>query len=567
MQSEIILNFYWDIFLSHVCEFYPLDQDFVEKYEYELDWSSISKNKCLQWDIAFLEKYEQRFKWHQLAWNDSIIWNEDKIERFKKRLDWYYLGRNRNLPLSDNFILKYWKKIFVTEDNPHLTKELIEKYDLKFVQSETLDTQSIKKYIESDFHTVFNCTQFHHNQKVIYELVFLPILKTFTLPKIFEDKFCYEQRYYYVEPVKSDIHGLTPEFEIKDDNPFKVFREDRGLFEINDKLTLISGPLQEGPDRLYEVPRFSSSYYTTLLVSENVKSILSHFKLPDHVFHEVKLVPQKIITKTKFYILHLPYDTLNRDLEYENRLFSYIFRGFKQRGYGLINKKINSRHELTETVISIARQVPQFSSVMITPDQYILKTDFDMYTCSTHGKIIVNQMLKDALENELPGQIFFRSAQLINIKIKQEEYDRRRLQGVEINLSNRVSFEVPLEVKYYYSKGVRLENNDIPLTAKSLIPGRFLSKELELNVIFPESFKLKFESKQINLPGYEILPIPEFYIQNAYADKYPETYKSVAIAENGVGDSINLILEKDSDYRLQNRLFEFFHETGEYQEL
>lgn len=190
-----------------------------------------------------------------------------------------------------------------------------------------------------------------------------------------------------------------------------------------------------------------------------------------------------------------------------------------------------------------------------------------MYTCSSHGKIIVNQMLKDALEKELPGQIFFRSAQLLNINIQQEEYDRRRMQGVEINLSNRLSFEVPHEVKYYYSKAVRLENNDIPLTSGSLMPGRFLTKELELNVMFPESFKLKFENEKIKLSGYALLAISEFYIQNEYADKYPETYKSVAIAENGVGDSINLILEKDSDYRLQNRLFEFFHETGEYKEL
>jgi hypothetical protein len=41
----------------------------------------------------------------------------------------------------------------------------------------------------------------------------------------------------------------------------------------------------------------------------------------------------------------------------------------------------------------------------------------------------------------------------------------------------------------------------------------------------------------------------------------------VVIAENGIGDSINLILKKESDYHLQDRLFEFLHETGEYEEI
>src|SRR5687768_11518284 len=98
MQADKILKYYWDIFLSHTCEFYPLKKDFIARYEYELDWSSISKNHIITWDIGFLEEYEARFLWHELAWNEAIFWNEEKIDRFKKRLDWYYLGRNKKLP-------------------------------------------------------------------------------------------------------------------------------------------------------------------------------------------------------------------------------------------------------------------------------------------------------------------------------------------------------------------------------------------------------------------------------------------------------------------------------------
>ena len=42
--DKFILN-NWDVFLEHICEYHPLDEDFLEKYEYELAWGSISKNR------------------------------------------------------------------------------------------------------------------------------------------------------------------------------------------------------------------------------------------------------------------------------------------------------------------------------------------------------------------------------------------------------------------------------------------------------------------------------------------------------------------------------------------
>ena len=251
MQTENILNYYWDIFLSHICEFYKLDNDFISKFEYELDWTSISKNKLISWDLEFLEKYEDRFVWHELALNDAILWDGEKIDRFKKRLDWYYLGRNRNLPITEEFINKYSKKLFVIEDNPRLTKNLIDKHQLKILPKNNYDTQEIKAYQDVDFDKVFNNYTFHHNQRIIYDNVFLPIIQNSSIEEIFDQKFDYSQRYYFFEPINNDIHGLTPEFQIDGFNPFNVLKEDRQPFEIAQKLTLINGSLQEGPDRLY----------------------------------------------------------------------------------------------------------------------------------------------------------------------------------------------------------------------------------------------------------------------------------------------------------------------------
>ena len=569
MQTDKILKYYWDIFLSHTCEFYQLDKDFIAKYEYELDWKSISKNKLISWDLDFLEKYEDRFIWHELAWNDAIIWDEVKIDRFKKRLDWYYLGRNRNLPITEEFITKYSKKLFVIEDNPRLTKNLIDKYAIKILPKNTFDTQEIKEYKESDFDKVFNKTTFHHNQKIFYDKVFLPIIKETSIEEIFENKFDYSQRYYFFEPIQNDIHGLTPEFQIDGSNPFNDFKEDREPFKISNKLTLVNGSLQEGPDRLYEIPRFTSfSYFTTLLISENVRQILAQFKLPNHEYHEINLVPKKLKTNTKFYILQLAFDTLNKDLDYENNSFSYSYKDFKNKGSGIVEDKIKSYSELMEVKDKLKKLYsPNGYGVNINPSFYKLKTDYDLHTYSVHGKIIVNQYLKDALEKNFPNQISFKSAQLLNINIDQSKYENKKNLFINTKLSSRLAYKESEEDKFYFAKVERLEKSDTTFDVSQTQDDKFSKKEIELNVLFPQVFKNNYLNKKLKITGYTLLPISKFYSQSEYADRYPETYKSVVIAENGVGDSINLILEKDSDHKLQNRLFEFFHETGEYKEI
>jgi len=569
MQTEKILKYYWNIFLSHVCEFHPLEKEFIEKYEYELNWHSISKNKVLSWDTDFLAKYENRLTWHELAWNESILWDTEKIDTFKKRLDWYYLGRNRKLPVTEDFIIKYAKKLlFIIEDNECITKDLIEKYKITTVPKNTFDNQNIKEYNDSDFDEVFNAHTFHHNQKLIYEKVFLPIINEHSLDKIFEDKFDYSQRYYFWEPIKNDIHGLTPEFEANDPKIFREFREKTEPFVIDNLITLVNGSLQEGPNRLYEVPRFTNfSGCNSLLVSENVKKVLEQYQLPEHIFHEINLVPKKLKTDTKFFVLQIAYDTLNRDLVYENNSFYFsLYKYFdEKREFGAIEEEIKNESDRNAVKNKIAEMYSR-RNALIQPDRFKLNSDFDLYSYSFRD-IIINQYLKDALEKNFPGQMQFSSAQLLNIKIDQEKYDHKKNQEAKTEISPQLLYSESEDYKFFLAKRNRFENSDPPANFSENPKDKFTKKETALNVLFPDKFKENFLNKKIKVRGYKMLAVSNFYQQNEWAERYPETYKSVAIAENGIGDSINLILEKDSDHTLQNRLFEFFHETGEYKEI
>ena len=569
MQGDVIFKFYWDLFLSHICEFYPLSKAFIDKYEYELDWTSISKSKVIAWDTEFLDKYQDRFLWEELAWNDSISWTIERVEKFKKRLDWYYLGRNKNLPITEEFIKKFSKQMFVADNNSFLTNKLKRKYDLKIVPGLTNDTQTLKRINLNKIELLFRKYEYHHNQHLLYKKVFLPLIEKTSLEKIFTNKFDYTQRYYFLEPIQDDIHGLTPEFEIIDDNPFKEFRDGRGLFETEKIPVLKNGSLQEGPDRLYEIPRFPGlSYYATLLVSENIKAVLEKFKLPGHIFHPVKLIPKKLSTLTKYFILHLEYDTLTKDLDHSSQDYFFNMTYYNNRNHGMIERKISNFDEFVDASAAIKEKLDKYgSNLKVFPNEYKMLTDYDVYSYSVHGEFIINQFVKNALEKNFPKQIAFRSAQLLNIKIDQKIYNEKIKRYLNTPVSSKLTYKGSEDDKFYYAKMERLESFDPPLTKS--IPGkdRFSAKETELNVIFPDDFKNQILEKKLKIKGYDLLPIKEYYLENQYADRYPETYKSVVVAENGIGDSVNLILQRDSDFRLQRKLFEFFHETGEYEEI
>ncbi|MEL7118798.1 MAG: hypothetical protein AAFO07_05135, partial [Bacteroidota bacterium] len=271
MEFKSFLNNHWDIFLRHLCQFHPLEFEFLREYEYELDWRFISKNKRIEWNLSILEAFEDRFLWHELAWNESIIWETKLIERFEKRLDWYYLGRNTNLPLSSSFINAHRKNILISENNKFLTKELIKQYGKDLIPAFTpvkfeLTDDQINKLEDIIASGKDLRSQAYTN---LYEEFIFPNINNQSISEIFEEKFDFSQRYFRMRPLQNDIYGLTPEFMIKGKNPFEQFREGLGLFELDENLKLKNGSLQEGPPRLYEVLRFSGlSFYPILLVSE-----------------------------------------------------------------------------------------------------------------------------------------------------------------------------------------------------------------------------------------------------------------------------------------------------------
>ncbi len=574
MNFKDFIDIHWDVFISHICEFHPLDFDLISKYKYELDWMSVSRNRKIEWSQDFLEKYEVDFIWYELAWNSGISWTSDLIKRFSKRLDWYYLSRNINLPISEEFIEQYRKKLFIIETNIHLTDSLIEIYgkNLLPVIPSKPDYFKIDDINRLDKVLDNKNEYLSHNSKTFYDNYVLPELTNRKLVDVFEAKFDYSQRFFFLRPIQNDEYGLTPEFVFDSGNIFQSIQNERNRLKISDNLVLINGSLQEGKARLLEMPRFDShSFNPVLLVSENIRYILEKFKLPEHSFTPVVLKPKKINTRNKFYLFQINHDTLSKDIDYSKVTFSYrIKNGYidSQATYSKwtdIEVPINCYKDLSEYIEKIRKKVLKediSNSVECYPSKFILKSDFDIYSYSVHNRFVITNHLKQALEIQLPNQVEFRSAQILKIEQCQDSYELLSERKYDFSNVSPIKYTNAADDLYFYEKMMRLDESDEKIPDGLIKNDEFTTKETELRVIIPDKFKRLYRKGNVD-ESYELLPIADFYLQNEYADRQPETYKSLIFAEDGCGDSLGLILDKKSDFKLKPQIYEFFHETGE----
>ncbi len=564
MDKETILKFYWDVFVSHVCQFYKMERDFIDKYSYEINMRSLSKNKEIEWDFDFVDKYKDRLFWWDITANEAIKWSYETITRFKDKIDahdvWHYLGWNKSLIISEELLTKF-KKLEIATDNPTWTKELKKKYaknqkpHYKEDKPKRIDLNNLDKVFK-------NLEEHYENRFDLYEKAFLPIIKQSNLRTIFDSNFNNKQKYFFLEPLRNDDKGLTPEFQIKGNSPFQS-HDRRGLFEMKKELILSNTGIQEGADRLYEIPGFGWALNSLLLVSENVKLVLEKFKLPAHYFHPVKLEPKRISTTTKFFLLHLDFDTLTKNLDYKSQSFYYKAIGYRERGHGFVKEKITNYKEY-EAVRSSHREPGIFTTIY--PNEYKITTDYDMYTYSIHSKFIVTEQLKKVLESAFPGQMRFSSAQYLRIAMDQKKYDDKVKRRIDLTGIGKVNFRKSADDAFFIDKVKRLKKAKGSLKAALLKDDEFKSVELKLNVLFPSTLKSKILSKKLDLGSFELLATNKFYTQTEYLDKYPETYKSVVIAEDIHGDSVGLLLEKKDDFLLGKKLYRFLHETGDIEE-
>ncbi|MBK6952006.1 MAG: hypothetical protein IPH24_08140 [Crocinitomicaceae bacterium] len=572
MDFELFLNQHWNIFIQHACEYHKMDVAFLDKYQYELDWSAISKNENLDWNLSLISKFDKRYRWHELLENPGIEWTLDLLSRFPHRKPYEGLFRNNNNPISLEYIKNYPGEFYISSLNKHLNTEIREIYKNRIVLYPTADNQKLTVSQLTNLEEALKEYKYYGSQKVLYsDYIKFHLESTKSLEEIFSTRFDYSQRYYYLNPVQSDIEGLTPEFKVKGQNPLRQnwINLESTLLQ---KVELEQGSLQEGPDRLYECPRFyGEATFPSLLISENILEVLNQFKLPNHRIHEVNLNHKKIKTSTRFFILELPSESLFDSLDYPKMKFN--FRTVS--GFSLLRQKSGAAKKLQEPLkskedlkrvkkeLTIKLACDNKTRIELWPDNYKIKDDLDLYTFQYTNQIIINQFVKDVLEFYFPNTFEFTSAQLLNLKIEQSAYDLKAIKysHIEVQL-NPLTIKIGEEEQFYRDKMNRLKSAKIEIPEALFGDDDFSKIEKKLSVLFPDVFK-SFLKMGLKDEYYENLHPDQFFIIEDFASRNPQTYRAVIVAENGCGDYIGLILEKESDYKLQRIFFEFMHETGE----
>lgn len=564
MDFKNFVDSYWELFLSHLCKFQPLEHSFIERFHEEIDWNSLSANTAVSWDKDLIAKWEGRWLWHELAMNPAIIWNDNMIKNFKKRLDTYYLVRNVNLPLTDEFIQKHLKSLHFVENNNYLTPELRARYHDRLLPVPRPVTEP-EKLTELDLNRlpeILDSWKFSEPQGVLYREYIRPNLMS--VEAVFETKFHSAQRWYYLSAIHNDIHGLTPSYKGDSDNIFESYDNDRNIIDYSASTTLkfISDSGSEGPDRMFEILRSNTvERYAALLVSENVKALLSNFTLPKHKYYKAEVKAKKVKPNADYFVLQFDLDTIYNDLDFKETDFKFRKKSFASRtGWRSVSQQIASHKELAEQYKALRSNTDGISTfVEILPARFALKSNYDLYTLG--NRIIVNEFIKEALDENFPNQINLRSAQLLNITAESNEYETKRSRTTTFSKKVEV-FSVPQIEQHYIGKRDRLEQASLKIDPSLIQDDEFAAIQNQLDVIIPDKMK-RFLKANSTIGEYSLLTIDQFYQLSEYSSTNPESVKAVAIGENGVGDAIGLMLEKDDDFRLQNVLYEFLHETGE----
>lgn len=88
---------------------YPLTTDLLFHFQNKLNWTEVSKNTSIHWDVFTMERFKDFLDWKAFSqnWSYSYLITAELIEKFKDYWDWHELSRNPALPLTYELVDKY----------------------------------------------------------------------------------------------------------------------------------------------------------------------------------------------------------------------------------------------------------------------------------------------------------------------------------------------------------------------------------------------------------------------------------------------------------------------------
>lgn len=116
----------------------------ISRFEKHIDWSALSGNAGITWTEEILDRYKSNFNWQQLSANPAFPVTDKIIEKYTKYLNWIFLSSNPSIPTDDVFLDKYSTKInwsVLKNCNKNINK-ISQKFQQKLIHLPESRTQS-----------------------------------------------------------------------------------------------------------------------------------------------------------------------------------------------------------------------------------------------------------------------------------------------------------------------------------------------------------------------------------------------------------------------------------------
>lgn len=503
-----------------VSRFYPLPLDFITRFADDLSWPGITLNEHIDWSESFIAQHHTRFDPNYLFQNPAIVWTESMRALLAASTARPLVSIAEPDAKTMGDVIATWSYGCVLEKSRPLASLTLEeaqanRMHLDWVRVLGAPSSPWTRAWSRTLGPLFEERHIHVTNapkallRRLYDDLCVPLLGD--APLAFLEAFLTREPHYdFCFVGVSDAHGVRPTVDI-DAAPFANWKDGEPVpVAVN---TYAQGPRRSVPMTDVLTKRIAKG--PCIVIDRALKDAFASLVLPPHSFHEVALKPTKKLAGDP---VLLRFNAVFGAGDVLAQHYDLLVAGRLDKGLSL--------------------QIPH---------------------------LVVSRRAMTMLRAQGLPHLTFSPAAVMRFSIANDaDAPRALLAAKPVEVAPVV---LTKEQAFFAAKRARMMAKAVALpSAYEAKQGVLGQAEKRLARIFPTEFATldELQKARIKRRGYRLLSPSKMYLldQHGYELEHPESWGAVAVAENGVGDCLGLLLRKDSDFELGATLHEFMHETG-----
>jgi len=510
--------------------FHPLPLDFISRFADDLSWPGLALNEELLWSEAFIGSHRMRFNPDRIFQNPSIAWTDSMRKLLPPSMAKPLVHTPMPSATTIGEAMTPWSHGCPLAKSRPLASLTLEEAGASLVHLDlgrllaSQDSpwtpawsQALGPRLEETHGNVTNAASLALRR--VYDDLCVPALGDAPLAFL-EAFFARTPHYAFCSVALGDAYGVLPGIEV-DVHAFTALEAGKGVAAAVNSYA-------QGPARMVPIGGAKLLMKGACVVMERAwKEAFASFVMPPHAFHEVALAKSK---KAAGDPVVLRFEGVFQEGDVLAQRFDVLIAERMDKGLSIQMPQLIVSHRVMAMLR--AQEVPFLTFSPAAVMRFTVAEDADA---------------PPALVPPRPVEV----APIVLTK-SQEFFAAKRARM----MASKASLPASLPASH------KPANNALGKAETRL--ARIFPLEL---AAFMEANGARFQMGPLR--GYRLLPAPSLYLldQHGYELEHPESWGAVAIAENGVGDCIGLLLRKNSDHELGATLYEFMHETGRIRKL